>query len=398
MVVGAVKDAESAGTRSLAGATLAYFSSGGPCDDGRVKPDVVADGWGLKSCVETSDSAYDVKYGTSMSSPSACGSAALLVDHYDNLFPGGAMRASTLKGLIIHTADDLGNPGPDYSYGWGLMNTLTAADLLKDYAGGATIKLTEATVTTNHPSNTYQFLWNGADPIRVTLCWTDPADSASSADDDREPDLVNDLDLRITGPGATHYPYKLSYASPTANATASGKNDIDNVEQVYIAAPTAGEYTITVDFDGGLNLGRDQWYSLFVTGDSGDSDSDGIPDSWEVLYFGGVTNAVATSDLDGDGSDNYSEYVAGTLPNNASSVFEVTSFSASPDGGSPFILNWSTVPGRVYSVDYTYNLQYIDFASFIDAINLPYTQNSYTDMVERAGSAHFYRVGVQLDQ
>ena len=69
-----------------------------------------------------------------MASPNAAGSASLLVELYAKLFDGGAMRASTLKGLIIHTADDLGNPGPDYSYGWGLMNAKAAADHIQRHS------------------------------------------------------------------------------------------------------------------------------------------------------------------------------------------------------------------------------------------------------------------------
>jgi hypothetical protein len=332
-----------------------------------------------------------------MSSPSACGSAALLVEYYKELFPpNGAMRASTLKGLIIHTADDRGRPGPDYQYGWGLMNTKAAADLLKEYAEGATTKLHEATVTPAQKTDTYSFQWNGVDPIRVTLCWTDPAGSEDSGDDDRTPDLVNDLDLKVTGPGGLYYPYKLAYANPTANATANSENNVDNVEQVYIASPSAGIYTITVDYDGALS-GGNQWYSLLVSGDSKDSDADSIPDSWESLYFSSPTGAVATADSDGDGSDNLTEYIAGTIPTDAASVFKVTSHSASPAGGTPFILNWSTVPGRLYSVSHTYNLQYVDFVEFPDAIDLPHTQNSYTDTVNHAESLQLYRIDVKLE-
>lgn len=397
MTVGAVNDAVSGGVRSVGNATMASFSSWGPADDGRIKPDIVANGVGLTSTWNNYEGHGDYWSisGTSMSSPSACGSAALLVEYYKELFSGGAMRASTLKGLIIHTADDLGRPGPDYAYGWGLMNTKAAADLLKAYADGAGTKLTEATVTTGQPSDTYSFLWNGTDPIRVTLCWTDPAGSEDGDDDDRTPDLVNDLDLKVTGPGGTYYPYKLNYANPTANATANSENNIDNVEQVYIAEPAAGLYTITIDYDGSLS-GGSQWYSLLVSGDSADSDADGIPDGWEMQYFGGATNAVATMDADGDGLDNYGEYIAGTVPNDAGSVFKVTSYEGPASGGSPVVINWSTVAGRVYSIGYTPNLKYVGFSNFPDATSLPYTQNSYTDSVVHAENCIFYRVEVGL--
>ena len=56
------------------------------------------------------------------------------------------------------------------------------------------------------------------------------------------------------------------------------------------------------------------------------------------------------------------------------------------------------MPGRVYSVGYTPNLQYTDFEVFSDAVDLPHTQNTYTDTSEHIGVLHFYRVGVKLEQ
>ena len=399
ITVGAVQDAVSGTTRSTANATMTSFSSWGPTDDGRIKPDIVANGYELYSTVSTGDSAYQQASwsGTSMATPNACGSAALLVEYYKELFSGGAMRASTLKGLIIHTADDLGNTGPDYKFGWGLMNTLAAAELLKEYSEGANGKLTEATVTASQNTDTYVFQWNGVDPIRATLCWTDPAGTSTTANDSRIPVLKHDLDLKITGPGGTYYPYKLSYSNPSANATASGENNIDNVEQVYIPTPLMGTYTITVDYDGSLTGGA-QRYSLLVSGDWVDFDSDGLPNSWETLHFGGFTNAVASADPDGDGSDNLEEYISGYDPTNPNSVFEIVSFSAPASESAPFIVTWSPVEGRIYNVLWTDNLLYTPFTNNNLSGDLPYPANSYTDTSERTAIQNFYRVDVRLDQ
>ncbi|MGD9109622.1 MAG: S8 family serine peptidase, partial [Phycisphaerales bacterium] len=123
MTVGAVYDAVSSGSRDIGQADMASFSSWGPTDDGRIKPDIVANGTNLYSTDNGNNSDYTTLSGTSMAAPNASGSAMLLVDVYNQRYPGQAMRSSTLKALILHTADDLGNPGPDYSYGWGLMNT-----------------------------------------------------------------------------------------------------------------------------------------------------------------------------------------------------------------------------------------------------------------------------------
>jgi hypothetical protein len=156
IAVGAVNDAASGGGRNIANATMASFSAWGPADDGRIKPDVMANGISVLSSGNISDTDIYTASGTSMSSPNACGSAALLIQYYTSRFPGGAMRASTLKSLIIHTADDLGTAGPDYKNGWGLMNTKAAADVIQQHAdntgGGAIV---ESSVSTSSTSRTF---------------------------------------------------------------------------------------------------------------------------------------------------------------------------------------------------------------------------------------------------
>ena len=180
MTVGAVGDAVTNGARSLADANMASFSSWGPANDGRIKPDIVANGIRLYSADSNADDSYATYSGTSMASPNAAGSAALLVDLYQQLFPGKSMRSSTLKGLIIHTADDLGRPGPDYQFGWGLMNARAAAELIQrqyDEPAASTLaegRLTANTFTSFNPDDDY-YVWSDAnEPLRVTLCWTDP--------------------------------------------------------------------------------------------------------------------------------------------------------------------------------------------------------------------------------
>jgi len=103
MTVGAADDAVTAGVRDVSKGTLAYFSSMGPCDDGRIKPDIVANGVDLYSCVATGTNTYDGTYsGTSMATPNAVGTAALLEQLYKTNFAGQLMRASMLKALMIH--------------------------------------------------------------------------------------------------------------------------------------------------------------------------------------------------------------------------------------------------------------------------------------------------------
>lgn len=270
MTVGAVNDAVSGGVRSLAHATMTAFSGWGPSDDGRIKPDIVANGASLYSTLSGNNSAYGNSSGTSMSSPNAAGSAVLLIEHYVNLFPGQAMRSSTLKGLIIHTADDLGNPGPDYSFGWGLMNTKAAADHIQAHYDFPTLnKMVEAVINAANPIQEYSFEWDGSSAIRATLCWTDPPATTISGLNNPSPRLVNDLDIRILGPGGspTYLPYILDPANPS-NSASTGDNTLDNVEQVSIASPgTAGIYTARVTYKGSLT-GAQQVYSLILSGQS----------------------------------------------------------------------------------------------------------------------------------
>ena len=133
MTVGNMMDAVDDGERSTSGVEMSPSSSFGPADDGRIKPDIVANGHGLRSATNESNSSYGVATGTSMAAPGACGVGLLLHEHYHRT-TGQFMRASTLKGLMIHTATDLFNVGPDYQSGWGLVNALEGTEQIKRHA------------------------------------------------------------------------------------------------------------------------------------------------------------------------------------------------------------------------------------------------------------------------
>ena len=283
MTVGAVQDAVSGGQRSLSNASMTYFSSWGPCDDGRIKPDVVANGLDVYSCSSSGDAAYVSKTGTSQAAPSAVGSAALLEQLYAREFSGQRMRASTLKGLMIHTADDLGNAGPDYQYGWGLINVKVAADvILAHKADLSRPKLIEGSLSRTMSgvqtyTNNYTFVWDGVSPIRATLAWTDPAGLEQTMTDSRIPNLVRNLDLKVISPdGTINWPYVMPFVGTWTQASMAlpavrGKNNVDNVEQVYLESPSLGTYTVSVVLDGALSSGASQAYSLIITGGEGGS-------------------------------------------------------------------------------------------------------------------------------
>ena len=273
LAVGSVSDAVTSGARDPAKAVVSSFSCWGPTDDGRIKPDLVANGATLYSSVGSGDAAYATYSGTSMASPNAAGTAQQIVHLHGRLFPGHALRASTLKALLIHTADDRGTAGPDYQYGWGLMNGKAAADLLQVYRNAAgTRRVVEDRLTPTRTTYTQSFTWDGISPIRVTLVWTDPAGTATGTGDLRTSRLVNNLNLHLTGPsGSLHLPWVMPFTAgfdtnQFAAAAVTGTNNIDNVEQVYLAAPPApGVYQINVGYTGTLS-GNAQPFSLIVSG------------------------------------------------------------------------------------------------------------------------------------
>ncbi len=266
LTVGAVGDIV-VGYTQPSDVVMSSFSSWGPTDDGRIKPDIVANGIALTSTYSSADDAYSSSSGTSMSTPSVAGSVALLMQQWENVNGAGSkMRSATVKALIINTADEAGTTtGPDYEYGWGLMNTEKAA-----------IKISEDTVTdviteyylTDGDSYTRNITTNGTSPVRVTLVWTDPPGTPPAvALDPPDTMLVNDLDLHITESANTYYPWKLDRDNPSDAATNSGENNVDNVECVDISSPVnATTYTIIVDHDGSL-VGGGQAFSLVISGD-----------------------------------------------------------------------------------------------------------------------------------
>jgi YVTN family beta-propeller protein len=263
LTVGAVNPLPNGPSRS-SDIVVGTFSSWGPTDDGRVKPDIMGDGVSVLSTGSSGPASYITLSGTSMAAPNVTGSLYLLQEYYAQLNSGKFMRAATLKGLACHTAFDAGTPGPDYIYGWGLLNTKFAAQTLAENGHKSLVK--ENTLNQG-ATQTFKVIASGSGPLSATIAWTDPAGTATpdGTINDRTPKLVNDLDIRISDGTNTFFPWVLNPAMPSAAAT-KGDNIVDNVEQVFIPAPQVGlTYTITVTHKGTLQSGT-QDYSLIVTG------------------------------------------------------------------------------------------------------------------------------------
>ncbi len=252
---------------------VASFTSYGPTDDFRIKPDIATKGVSVFSSVASGITAYDYMNGTSMASPGVSGVVMLLQQHWNNLHPSddemfpNYMRSATVRALVAHTADEIGaNAGPDHMTGWGLINAEKCAQLISNETAVTQI-LQERTLQSSGVY-TVNVNSNGVDPLVATIAWTDPAGAtANSVTDSSTAVLVNNLDLKLTSSsGEVFYPWRLvnSWTNPVAE---KGLNNVDNIEKVEIAAP-AGTYTLQVSHRGTLR-GGSQDYSLVVTGIDG---------------------------------------------------------------------------------------------------------------------------------
>jgi hypothetical protein len=264
LTVGAVHDI-AGGWTSPADVEVSDFSGWGPTDDGRIKPDLVANGVSLLSSLASGDSDYARYSGTSMSAPNVTGSLNLLVQQHQGLHGGQPLLASSLKAIVLHTASEAGPaPGPDYMHGWGLLNTAAAALLIADDANGGR-RLREATLA-GGATDVYRFYHDGEGELKVSLVWTDlPGTPPPWSLNPSTPLLVNDLDLRLIRESdeAVFRPWLLDPANPSAPAP-TGANHRDNVEIVEASGAGAGTYRVEVSHTGAL-VGS-QVYSLVQTG------------------------------------------------------------------------------------------------------------------------------------
>ncbi len=233
--------------------SLVNSSSRGPATDGRIKPDITANGQGHNSTSE--NNGYLIFGGTSGAAPGIAGVSAQLYELYASLNGGDLPPSALIKAALLNTANDYGNVGPDFKFGWGIVNGNRAGKLIEDgrYLSDDISQGTTNTHTINVP--------NGTTQVRFMVYWSDPAAAAGA-----NPALVNDLDLVVSDPSSnTYLPWILD---PTPDPTnldtpaTTGIDHLNNMEQILINNPDSGDYTIEVT---GFNvpMGPQEYYVLY---------------------------------------------------------------------------------------------------------------------------------------
>jgi subtilisin family serine protease len=233
---------------AMADATnIADYSSFGPTDDGRIKPDLVARGSSVFSTTGGSDTATGTLSGTSMSTPAAAGIAALMLEIANRR--AITMTPEAMKALLIETAIDVkgigqSTEGPDYATGWGIIDAAAAGKMLGAAKGPGLVQ-DSLTADGLVGTRTYPiYVAPGLPELKVTLAWSDPSG----------PNLINDLDLRLFAPGDTtsFSSWLLDPANPGNAAVRDGGDDNrNNVEQVSVLNPAPGVWQATVSADPG---------------------------------------------------------------------------------------------------------------------------------------------------
>lgn len=223
--------------------SMTSFSSWGPVDDGRLKPDVSAPGCqsggdgGVTSASASSDTSYTAACGTSMASPTVCGLSALILQDFRAQFPGFPdPRNSTLKIFLAHNAFDRGNPGPDYQFGYGSVRVQDTIDFVRQGF------FFESEVGQGGLINTSVTVPPGATQLKISLAWDDVPGTPNVV-----PALVNDLDLIVLSPDSVQaFPWTLDPLNPSASAVRTQADHVNNIEQVVVDNPQAGEWTVRI--------------------------------------------------------------------------------------------------------------------------------------------------------
>ncbi|MEQ8517692.1 MAG: S8 family serine peptidase [Cytophagales bacterium] len=228
-----------AAKNTIATANLEYqdirtnSSSRGPAADGRVKPDISANGTNQMSL--DANNGYSPGGGTSAACPGIAGILSQLYQAHRDLNAGADPTSSLMKAILLNTAEDLGNPGPDYSFGWGRVNALRALKTMEEN------RIMEDSLSQGDSMTHIITVPAGVGELKVMVYWLDKEGSPAA-----NQALVNNLDMVLTDPSNTSWqPWVLNPSNPTALAT-RGIDNLNNMEQVTLSNPAAGSYSVKV--------------------------------------------------------------------------------------------------------------------------------------------------------
>lgn len=234
--------------------TVASYSSRGPTDDGRIKPDIMAPGTATSALGDDNDTSPSCPggqtlQGTSMACPTVAGGAALQRQYFtDGFYPSGSRTAADtrapsgalMKAVLLNGTRDIASM-PNMNYGWGriwLDNNLYFANVANDRRLRVWSKAHAVGLRTAE-SDSYTFTAPAGAELRVTLAWFDAYPALGAA-----VQLVNNLDLEVTAPGGTIY--RGNVFSGGQSTTGGSFDLLNTVEQVRLTAPAAGTYTVRV--------------------------------------------------------------------------------------------------------------------------------------------------------
>lgn len=346
--------------------SLVGSSSRGPAHDGRIKPDMAAHGQGQMST--DPDNQYDPFGGTSAAAPSLAGNLGQLVEVYRNLNSNSDPKSALIKAAAMNSATDLGNKGPDFRYGYGMINTARAYDIL------ANNQYLFSSISQSGTNNHTVTVPAGTGQLRIMLYWHDPEAAVNT-----NKALVNDLDMVVNN---TLLPLVLD---PTPNATTlnapavAGSDHLNNIEQVVVDNPSAGNYAVQIN---GFQIpSGPQEYVLvysFIENDikvtyplGGESL---IPGNTEIVHWdaygdtgnftieystnnGSNWSNIGTAPGDerniswnvpninsGDALVRVTRSTQSDMSDEVFNVFPVTSFSIQNNNATSVIMNWTAIP------------------------------------------------------
>lgn len=217
-------------------------SSRGPTQDGRIKPDISSPACKTSGAIKSTasgDNYVTLGCGTSYAAPAVSGAVVLIYDQYNDLF-GQDPIPSTVRAILYNTADDLGNIGPDYTFGYGRLNVQKAIDLIISDDGTNNI-IHEAQIGNNEEDTYVIDIAEGQTELKTTLVWDD-----KEATPGVNVSLVNNLDLELESPsGQIYYPWILDPENP-ANPATNGVDNRNNAEQILLINPEPGSWTLRI--------------------------------------------------------------------------------------------------------------------------------------------------------